>query len=212
MPLFPVKDRTIRLTLEQPSSSSKDTAASQPRYISQFIPNGGLLGGIVSGLGLTDVNSTLDLVGPTSINIKHAADVATESGLFTNFIQPWFIKPVVITIQGNSYLGAYTGLARSDNDLQQIIKRFRKSQNDFTNLKGSPGTAQRMLLELTGMPAGLSRFKGYMTGFDLNEDIKTVYLVNYTISFVGLNVDQSSVATGKANAQTAWKDNGVSHA
>lgn len=213
MPLFPVKDRTIRLTLE---SISKDgtrqgTAASQPRYVSQFIPNSGLLGGLVSGgQKLLGVEATLDLIGPTSIDIGYSAGVAAEPGLATNFTQPWFIKLIPITIKGTSYIGAYSGLSRADRDAKAILQKFRRSQNDFADLGGKPGTTQRVMLEMVGLPYGMSRFLGYFTDFNVNESVDKAYLLNYTMMFLGRNVEDAKVRSGKAYGVTAQKHGGIS--
>jgi len=212
MPLFPVKDRTIRLTLEKVTKdgSSQATTASQPRFISQFIPNSGVLGGIVANLGKSPVEATLDLVGPVSIDINHSAAVAAEPGLFTSFLQPWFIKPVTVTITGTSYIGAYSGMARADRDAKGLLEKFRSSQNDFIDLGGGkPGSGRRILLELTGLPRGLSRFIGYMTDLNFKEGIQTAYLLNYTMSFVGRPADDTQVRRGKQNGITANQMGGI---
>ena len=207
MPLFPVKDRTIRLTLETfaPDGSSQGTPASQPRYVSQFIPNSGLLGGLVSNLRKATPEATLDLIGPTSIDIGFSADVAVESGLETSYMQAWFIKPIPITIKGTSYIGAYTGLARADRDAKGILQKFRRSQNDFSDIGGKPGNSARLLLELLGMPYGMSRFLGHITSFNITESVDKVYLLNYTLSFVGRNIDDAKVRIGKGAGKTAYE-------
>jgi hypothetical protein len=157
------------------------------------------------------IEATLDLIGPTSIDIQYSAGVAAEPGLVTSFIQPWFIKPITVTIKGNSYIGAYTGLARADRDAKGILDKFRKSQNDFSDLGGAPGTTARILLELTGMPKGMSRFLGYFTDFSINESVDKVYLLNYSISLVGRNMDDAKVRAGKANASAAEAAQGNSN-
>ena len=214
MPLFPVKDRTIRLTLEvrSPDGSSNVTSASQPRYVSQFIPNSGLLGGIIANTKLGAVEATLDLVGPTSIDISYKADVAADVGLFTSFLQPWFIRPVVVTIKGTSYIGAYSGLARSDRDAKGILAKFYKSQNDFADLGGKPGNGARLLLELTGLPKGMNRFLGYITDFGITEGIDKAYLLNYTMSFVGRNMQDAKTRQGKQAGREAQNAQGSEHA
>ncbi len=200
------------MTLEtrNANGSSQMTTASQPRFVSQFIPNSGLLGGLVSGSGLVTVESTLDLIGPTSIDIAYAADVAAEPGLFTSFLQPWFIKPVRITIAGNSYIGAYSGMARADRDAKGILDRFKRSQNDFADLGGKPGNAARLLVEMTGLPRGMSRFLGYIEDFSIKEGVDKAYLLGYSVQFVGRNVDDAKVRQGRQNARTAQEAQGAS--
>lgn len=212
MPLFPVKDRTIRLTLETrgQNGAAQNTAASQPRFVSQFIPNSGLLGGIVSASGIRTVDSTVDLVGPTSIGIDYDADVAAEPGLYTSFIQPWFIKPVRISITGTSYIGVYAGLARADRDAKNILDKFKRSQNDYVDLGGKPGNAARVLIELSGMPRGMSRFLGYIESFGVKDNIDTVGLLGYTLNIVGRNMDDANVRQGKQNSKAAKEAQGQS--
>jgi hypothetical protein len=206
MPLYPVRDRTISLTTEPlaPAASAANPAATQPAFVSQFIPNSGLLGGLTSG-GLASLGkapASVSLIGPTAISMKFAAGVAADSGLFTNFLQPWFIKPIQVIIRGNSYIGAYSGLSRGDNDAQAILQTFRTSQNDFRS-GGGAGTGQRILLKLSGMPSGFSRFMGFITDFDIDEAIKTVYLLDYSLSFIGVSVDQIARRQGQAAAAQA---------
>ena len=166
MPIYPVKDRTIKMTLAVPGATASNPAATQPAYVRQFIPNSGLLGGLVNGLTPAPPTS-ISLVGPTKISIKFSAGVAAESGLFTNFLQPWFIKPVMVSIMGTSYIG---------NSFRAVQVRQRRaghppevpgaSQSDLpTQSWRPPAATQRIALQLTGMPAGFSRFLGYIMGF-----------------------------------------------
>lgn len=209
MPVFPVRDRTISLQIEAAANTPSNTASAQSTYLQQFLPNTGLLGNVFNSTPGTETEKPFSLIGPTQISINHSAQVASESGLFTNFLQPWFIKPIEITIRGGSYMGAFAGLSRADNDAQVILAKFRRTLNDFTSLAGSPGTAQRVLLNLSGMPTGLDRFRGYITSFITDENIKTVYMLDYTLQFIGLSTSQSVIKKGKSLAAQAAKSFGI---
>jgi hypothetical protein len=115
-------------------------------------------------------------------------------------------------VSGNSYIGAYTGLARGDRDAKGILAKFKRSQNDFSDLGGKPGNAARLLIEMTGLPQGMSRFLGYMTNLNIKEGIDKVYLLGYTMQFVGRNVEDTKILQGKQNGKDAEQFLGASNA
>jgi hypothetical protein len=216
---FPVKDRTIWLSLENPAATTAGATGAAllsgvGPFVSQFLPANDLLapfqGNVAEG-GLTATQTLLQtqgaplaLTGPTSIDMAFKAGVADGSGIGTNFLQPWFIKNVPITIKGTSYLGDYPGLSQGDNDAQQILQMFRQSLNDFAeNVNGAPGTGQRVILRMTNMPFGMDKFIGYITSFHPSEQIDTVFLINYTLEFIGKSLDNANILTGKNNASLA---------
>ena len=207
MPMFPVRDRTIVLTLESSLLEYTSvgptvlTTPSQP-FVNKFLPSTGLGGAVMQNVfGVTD--PSIELVGANSIDISHDAAVAEETGLFTSYLQPWFIKPVHITIKGESYLGAYLGVSRGDNEAKRILEAFRKSLNDFTALAGKPGTKERVQLEIRGYPKGMRKFFGYLTKFSTQEQVTNAYILSYDLSFVGRNIDNSQIVKGKGNATAA---------
>jgi hypothetical protein len=124
-----------------------------------------------------------------------------DTGITTSFLQAWYIKPISITVRGQSYLGAYPLVSPSDRDVERLLTKFRKAANDFSTLYGSAGTKERFLLELNGYPKGARKFLGYLKRLDWTEDVKNANLLDYTIEFIGRNVDNASLADGKKGSQ-----------
>jgi hypothetical protein len=201
MPLALLKDRTISLTLEKDYEAklSGTQAVLSNDLFQQFLPTTtGVPGSILNKL--STVNPTIILKGPNYMSFDHVADVAEENGLFTSFLQPWYIRPVNIQIRGGSYLGAYTLLSVPDGDLELTLAMFRKSQGDFSNQVGTPGDRQRVVLNIQNNPQGSRTFLGYFKRLTFSDEIKSAYLLDYQIDFVGRNIDNLGIATGKANA------------
>ena len=73
-----------------------------------------------SGSGTTTVmrdtaSPAVSLSGVTRIDIKWENTIGNRQGLKANFLQPWFNKPVSITIEGESYMGAWGGKSVSES-------------------------------------------------------------------------------------------------
>lgn len=203
MPLAPFRDRTIRLTLESDLQGTGGVVqlSATKGFTDRFLPTSGLGGFVAKKAGL--VSKTVTLRGPMAIDIKHIAGVAEENGLSTAFLQPWYIENIPITIRGQSYIGAYPVLSVGDRDVENVLKMFRTSLNDFANVAGRPGTKSRVFLDLQGNPKGARRFLGYIRGLDWDEDVKNVNVLNYTISFIGRNVDDAALAKGALGSAQA---------
>jgi hypothetical protein len=204
MPFAPIRDRSITLTLESelPSTNTAPTVlATNAAFTNRFLPQSGVgafLAKNTPGLNKL-VPKGVTLKGASYISVSHTADIATDQGLSTSFFQPWFVKPVAISVRGQSYLGAYPLVSPSDRDVERLLQKFRVMANDFSSLFGSRGTGERVLLELNGYPSGARKFLGYLKRLDWTEDIKQANLLDYTLEFVGRNVDNASLAKGKAN-------------
>ena len=197
MALGILKDRSVTLTLENSLSQNKQIAKKVADY---YLPKRGLAGTLVEAVTESYI---LTLSGPNNIAIEYSADVGEEQGVYTSFLQPWFIKPVRISIRGDSYIGAYTLLSCYDNDTEGILRRFKTSQNDFSGQLGRPGDMQRVQLEINNSPLGFKKFLGYFTKFNVSEVVQKVYLQEYQIEFVGRNIDDIGVSKGAANANKA---------
>jgi hypothetical protein len=100
------------------------------------------------------ISSTfIPLVGVQRLTIRWTHDVAVRSGLTANFLQPWYNKPVEISITGESYMGAFsntgigasvsafkTNVSKSEEQIQQSVKtsyagRIPTWLNKFTDSK-----------------------------------------------------------------------------
>ena len=199
MPIVPTRDRTISLTLESAlrnTPNKKVSTKASDKYVSKFIPNSGITGFIAKKSGLE--SATIVLQGPTRINIGLTADIGNDPGIFTSFLQPWFIKNIPVRIDGESYLGAYTGISVGDRDAERLLKKFRDTLNDFSH--DGQYSKERILLEIKGGPQGTRRFLGYIQKLDLTEDIRNPYFLNYSLDFIGRNVDNAALSQGRADA------------
>lgn len=207
MPLLPVKSRTIKITLENDLKTVADpnsgavTPPTSKAFTDRFIPTTGVAGSVANRI--RGPQKTLTLVGPTAIDIGFEAGVAEEMGLFTSFLQPWFIKPVQVTIKGESYLGTYAVASRGDKDAQNLLAKFKRSLNDFSPMVGTPGTQERAYLDIGNNPIGMKKFFGYIKRLTFSEQISNPYMIGYEMSFVGRNVDDAQIAKGKEGARAA---------
>ena len=211
MSFAPFKDRTITLTLESDYLKLQGDRAKNGAiknfgtdFTNRFIPKSGLLGQLVQKVRK---EPTLTLKGPTSISITHASTIAEAEGISTSFLQPWFIKNVNIMIRGNSYLGAFPILSVPDRDAEKLLKKYRDTLNDFSSNLGSPGSRERIILEFKGNPPGARKFIGFIKDLTFTEQIDSVYLIDYTMNFVGRNIDNSALAQGKGNAASSMRVN-----
>jgi hypothetical protein len=61
----------------------------------------------------------IPLVGIIRLQVRWSHDVAVRQGITSNFMQPWYNKPVEIDIQGESYIGALgaTGVGAALNSI-----------------------------------------------------------------------------------------------
>ncbi len=200
MPLAPLRNRTITLTPETQIFQNNQTPVrldTSLNFADKFLPKKGL-GGYLSNKIVP--NRSIVLAGVTDISVNHKAMVADENGLFTSYMQPWYIENIPITLSGQCYLGAYPLLSVSDRDLERVMKAFRGSLNDFTGLQGAAGNKERYLLEFGGYFPGARRFLGYFTEVSWKESVKTVNMLDYTIGFLGRNVDNAFIIKGKNSA------------
>ena len=81
-----------------------------------------------------------------------------------------------------------------------VVRAGRGSLNDFTGLQGSAGNKERYLLEFGGYFPGARRFLGYFTEVSWKENVKTVNMLDYSIGFLGRNVDNAFIIKGKNRA------------
>jgi hypothetical protein len=211
MSFAPFRDRSVTLTLvtDLPATSKGVTpSATNAAFTNRFLPTTGLAGrgeklaSKIPGLRKLDRQS-ITLRGVSNLSVSHSADVASETGVVTSFLQPWFIKPVNISIRGTSYLGVYPLISVSDRDVENILKKFRQAANDFTDLYGTSGNQSPFLLELNGYPKGARKFLGYLKSLNWSEDVKQANILDYSIEFIGRNIDGSSLQTGKIGAAKA---------
>ncbi len=143
------------------------------------------------------------------MSFDYDAGVAEEPGIFTSHLQGWYIRPVAISIKGESYLGTYTGVSRSDADIKNLIDKFRKQLNDFTPRYGTAGTQERVQIEFANNPGGGRKFLGYIKKFNFSESVTSPYMLPYELAFIGRNVDGENIYTGHQAADTALKMGGI---
>ncbi len=200
------KERTILLTLEgdlEPNQGQFPLKRPSEDYVKQFIPTSGLVGAIPKAI--LGERKTLELVGPAGVYFDYNADVAVVPGLFTSFIQPWFFKPVGVSVRGESYLGTYPVLSKGDKDVERIIAKMNKSLADFTDRIGPAGTGERVLIEIRNNPVNSRRFFGYINHFHYEETTAMPYIFPYDFSFVGRSMDSAQIAAGRQAGRDSLK-------
>lgn len=147
---------------------------------------------------ISDYLTFIDLKSVYSISVSHVSGVAVENGLFTSFLQPWYIQPIQITIKGASYLGAYPFLSSRDRELERLLKLYYASLNDFSNLHGAAGNRKRIVMILNGYPDKSKAFNGYITDLTSTESIENANLVDYTLKYVGYDISSADAQAGLA--------------
>jgi hypothetical protein len=203
MPLALLKDRTIKLTLESDyrkqqgvwGSVASITASLVKNYLPPSIPIATKLFNKATGNAF---GKTLNLKGANSVSLDYSADIGEESGLFTSFLQPWYIKNVNISVKGESYLGAYSLLSSGDSDVLETLNKFKTMQNDFSTNGGVAGTRERVVVEITNNPLGSRKFIGYFKKFNFSEDVQNAYILPYQFDFIGKNIDNAQISEAKA--------------
>ena len=199
----PYRNRSVSLTLESNLPSNKSTTLiTNGAFVSKFLPSSGLVGQALNKK-FNPSGGTLTLSGVNSISGALATDTGTDMGVSTWFIQPWYIKPVPITLKGTSYLGTYPSVSVPDRDFERLLKMFKTVANDFSSLYGAQGTKERVLLELNGYPQGAARFLGLLGSLTWDEEVKNANVINWSLTFVGRSTDGYSVMRGKNGAITS---------
>ena len=206
MAFAPFRDRSITLTLESEipvSNKNPGALATNAAFTNRFLPQSGVgrsLAKIITpGLNKL-IPLSVTLKGATHISVNHQVDIGVDQGISTAFLQPWYIKPIPITIRGQSNLGAYPLISPSDRDIERVLQKFRIAANDFSSQFGRAGDGQRFLLELNGYPKGARKFLGYLKALNWTEEVKNANLLDYSIEFIGRNVDNAALVDGKKGA------------
>ena len=198
------------MTMESDLGKNSQVAAQLAQYATnfaqRFIPSLSAPGAASGFSGLA--SKSLTLVGPTQMNFDFDAAVGEEMGPFTAHLQGWFIRPVSITVHGESFLGTYTGISRSDGDIQNILENFKQSANEFTTKYGTPGTQEKIQLEFSNNPTGTSKYLGYMKHFSFGELITNPYMLPYEFTFIGRVKDGYQISKGHQYAAIAKQMNG----
>ena len=205
MAIFNLKDRAVRFS-EQTGAPTKDTGLitfsstnrltlTSRESFSNFFP---VIPSIISdifGIQLVIAN-TLELKEVKNLKFSYSAEIAQEYGIQVAFLQPWYIKPVTITMQGTSYIGFVPYISVTDDDVAQIYKRMKNTLGEIVNGKG--GNKNKILLEIVNNPKDTDRFLGWFSNFDFTENIEKPFLLDYDITFIGK--PDISTASNAANS------------
>lgn len=200
MSIAPYKNRTISLQFESSYEAQFGVNKIVSSLISRYLPSQGR--SKVSAIP-KKFDAPILLKGPSSVTIDHTTGVAEEAGIYTSFIQPWFIQNVKITIKGTSYLGAYPVLSISDRDAEKLAKTLYQSLNDFSGRSGPKGSKERVVLDIGGNPDRARTFIGYIQNLSLSENIESIYMMDYSFTFIGKNMELQALAKGAADAKGA---------
>jgi len=224
MAILNPQDRTVRLSFYNSaniySPNSFDGIAKQLSASREAVQT---MTKILPIAPIVSVTSTLypkgidyiELKSVESISFKFSADIAVEPGLRVAFIQPWYIKPVDITIRGNSYIGAFPFVSNPDNDIGDIFYRLDRGlkeiptgsevasnlYNDIIKSDDSIFLRMPIRLEITNNPNNTKRFRGFIKDFSFSENLSKAFLLDYTIEFVGKYEMDNSRQNGKNDAE-----------
>lgn len=192
MSLFTLKDRTVRMysytdsTLASVATEKefKEQRGKELTYQKGFNLKAFFPAFVTQPITFnTDKNKVQDLVElkeVKKIGFDFNMNLGVELGISRAFLQPWFMEPAKISIEGASYIGAFNGLdTATDDDVQQTYNLFIRR---FAELKGD---RRQIVLEVVNNPQDAQRFIGYITRFTFDESVDNPYILNYQISFQG---------------------------
>jgi hypothetical protein len=144
-----------------------------------------------TGLLTTGVISSafIPLVGVQRLQLRWTHEVAVRSGLTANFLQPWYNKPVEISITGESYMGAFsnTGIGAVPTESLSPLK---------TNAEQAERKRQDSLQAFYN-----SRIPSYQTKFTTSK----VATTNRTVPQVIANIGQQITNTTQKTFDTIQK-------
>ncbi len=210
--LLQPKDRSISLTLHSDIvKAQQGVGAGAPKkfgqeFLDKYLPTGSLTGyAATTGLNAIGlVSPALTLTGPQSIRFGYSVDVAIEKGLFTSFMQPWFIAPIEIEIMGESYIGTFPVISKADADISGVLEMLHTVANDFSGINGTPADADKaVLLEIRNNPRVAKSYLGFLRKFEFGEKVENPYLLDYNIGFVGIPMGGVEISTGRQRGQRA---------
>jgi len=203
MSLLSLKDRTVRIIVNKASKEDEAFKKSVENYqletkkremFEKFFP-------VVPSSTLRTLPGeltkdliVLELKEVKSIKLSYSADITVEFGISVAFIQPWYIKPVEISITGSSYIGAYPYIANADADIDELYKIFKNNLMEIT------GNRRLLLLEIVNNPNDTDRFFGYFSKLDFGEDVSKPYILDYDLTFIGASDMKHSNEEGKEGA------------
>ena len=84
------------------------------------------------------------LGGITRLDVSWAHTIGNRQGLKANFLQPWYNKPVSITIEGQSYMGAFGGQTVS-NTINEAYKGASNPSPWYTKATNVVNKAQQWM-------------------------------------------------------------------
>jgi hypothetical protein len=180
---FLLRDRSVRIGLVSPETSSKTTGDPTEDPMVK-----GFMGNLTRAVELQTVTSMFDLdskkllklTGVKEVRLNFSSDIAIENGLAVSFIQAWYIKPAEITITGNAYIGAYPVVQRRDADVEVLYNMYLESLNEFGS-RTMPGNKKIFQLQIVNNPRNADFYYGYIKNFEFGENVENPYLLEYTI-------------------------------
>ena len=167
------RPRPVVITLNYPTTGTKG-------------PNFGLKENVPIQFELSEV---------TAVRQSTSADVTTFNGVTRSVIQPWYFKPIEMTIEGKSNMGifdpgVFSVNVGNDADIEKILQLRDAIQEVFM----SPETVDKddfyVTIKYGATDTELKRtalqeLRGHISGIDISEEESTPYIKSYTIKFVG---------------------------
>jgi len=135
---------------------------------------------------------TFQLIGLGSVQNSRTQDIGQVNGLVDFFLQPFYTKAVGISLQGDSYMGAFSAQFLNlsadtvRDDMLTMIKRLDQIQGDPNRI--------------VGLIIGDEEFRGYLSSFIYKEDKSKPFIWEYSIEFIGRDISESTFLAGLAAA------------
>jgi hypothetical protein len=133
----------------------------------------------------------LELTEVKSVSMKSAGSTAIMPGVVVPVIQPWHFQPVVIEIQGESYMGAFDRESlnvTADNDVGNLWKMRDAINSLFANSSASIKNLRTRLaigVQTSGNQSKDREFVGHINDISIDESDEKPYMWTYSIGFTG---------------------------
>jgi len=151
---------------------------------------------------LMRIDSTIyEIEGVTKIGYEFAGSVANVQGIAKSIFQPWYFKPVKISIDGNTYIGTYkdddgdTNL-RGGNTVTNFLELMQKLNNYYKS-----GSDKYLELQITDDKNDYC-FNCYIENFRFDDEVDNPFMYSYSIELIGI----SSIFEVYNTAQNNFKE------
>jgi hypothetical protein len=195
MGLFTLRDRTVRLytyqEVQKKNPEPRTDSGISFSVIKNFFP-------VLSTANSLTTNVPAGAIlfkEVSSISFDFTIGVGVDKGISRSFLQPWYMEPAKISLNGASYIGAFEDISNPDTDVEDTYNLILQH---FAEIRGHK---KKMTMDIANNPKYASKFNGYVTAFNFAESKDNPYILKYSITFTGKPDIDSSFFNGSNAAK-----------